>query len=329
MSNEFIGKFSELGLAVESVRGTAEDSPEKCLKKIEANFYKNVEKAEDESVVATVVDVNKLKKTQEVYEGEVNMNLHADVIGYLFQNLWGESTTEDLGSGAYKHTFSLLESITRPTLTAFLKDGEVKQEKVSGCVVESLTISGAMDDIISGNFNLRGVKGVDDTSTFSYDQEYDFIGKDVTVKMADTKAGLDTAEATEVKDYEIEMSTGTQDDYTSDGEYYPSNIYQNNLNVSISLTANYKDETFKDLNDSDNSKFIRITIEGDTDIGGGNKPKVELDFYNAFVEDWERGSSRDEVITQEITLRATYNETEETVGGAEVINKTSGYNTGS
>lgn len=322
--SEFIGKFSEVGLAVEASRGTAESSPSKCLKKTEANLLKNVNKTEDQAIVGSVVDINKLKKTQENYEGEISMNLHADAVGYLFNNIWGTVSTTELSVGeAYEHTFSLLESITRPSLTFFLKEGDVKQVKVPGCIVSSFTLSASQDAIVTGNFNIQGRSEESDTSSFTYNKEYDFIGKQLTLKTADTKSGLDGATAINVKSADLEIDTGAQQNYVADGNYSPNDIFQTTLNISLSLTLDYTDETFHDLYDGDGNKFVRLTIEDpDTDIGGGNYPKVEVDLYKCFVEDWERSSGQGDVVTQDVTLRATYNQTEDTVGQAVVVNTT-------
>lgn len=327
MSNEYIGKFSEIGFALEDVRGTAETAPTKSVKKITAEFYNNVEKAEDESVVATVMDVNKLRKTQEWYEGDVSMNLHADTIGYLLTNIFGnvESATE---GGGYKHTFTQEEGITRQTFTTFVKEGDVKQEKVAGTVVSTLSLSAEQDGYVSADIGLIGRSGEDDTSSFSYGKEYDFIGKDISLTLGDSKGELDSGGTTiEIKSLTIEVDTGSAPDFVSDGDYTPQEVFQGNLNINGTLELNYGGDDLYDLYNSDTSKYMRIEIADDADIGSGTNPTVQIDLHRVFVEDWDRSSGQDEVVTQTVNFRATYNEDEATdpIWKAVVINSTEEY----
>ena len=326
--SEYIGKFSEIGFTLENTRGTAEASPDKSAKKIEANFYKNVEKAEDESVVATVMDINKLRRTQEWYEGDVSMNLHADTIGYLLANIFGEVSSAIEGDG-YKHTFTQEEAISRQSFTTFVKEGDVKQEKIAGTVVSTLSLSAEQDGYVSAEIGLIGRSGEADTSSFSYDSEYDFIGKDITLTIGDSKAELDNGGTDiDIKSLTLDIDTGASADFVSDGDYTPHDIFQGNLSISGSIELNYDGTTLYDLYNSDNYKYMRIKIADDYAIGGGASPTVQFDLHKVFVEDWERSSGQGDVVTQTISFRATYNEDEATdpIWKAEVINSTELYN---
>ena len=327
MSQEYIGKFSEIGFALEDIRGTAESAPTKSAKKIEANFYKNVEKAEDESVVATVMDINKLRKTQEWYEGDVSMNLHADTIGYLLANIFGDVESAEEGGG-YKHTFTQDEAIKRQSFTTFVKEGDVKQEKIAGTVVSTLSLSAEQDGYVSADIGLIGRSGEADTATFSYDKEYDFIGKDITITIGDSKAQLDNGGTEiDVKSLTLDIDTGAEADFVSEGEYTPHEIFQGNTNISGSLELNYDGNTLYDLYNSDTAKYMRIEIKDDHDLGTNTNPTVQIDLHKVFVEDWSRSGGQDEVVTQDVTFRATYNEDEATdpIWKAEVINSTDEY----
>ncbi len=333
---EHIGKFQEIGFSTEDERGVAEDSIDKSAKKIEADFYKQVEKTEDLSVVATVADIQKLRKVSSLFEGDVSMNLHVDTVGYLFSNIFGDVTTTEFedgaseGLGVYEHDFEVDEDIKRQTLTTFVKDGDVKQLKVSNCVVDSFSLSVDQDDIISSDFSLVGTVAEDDSSEFSYDKEYDFIARDLEVKLASSKAGLSNSNGYCVKSLDIDIETGAEPNYCSDGNYEPSDVFQGALSISVDLNLDYTDTTFQDLYESDEPKYMRITITGDQDLVDeeGEDPKyptLEIDLTKVFVEDWDRDSSQDEVITQDVTIRAAYNEDDGEMVTAKLINKTESY----
>ena len=325
---EHIGKFQEIGFSVEDTRGTAETSIQKAAKKIEADFYKQVEKTEDESVVASVADISKLRKVNSVFEGSVSMNLHADTIGYLFSNIFGTVESESVSEEdiAYEHDFTLEESIKRQTLTTFLKEADINQMKVANTVVNTLSLSIDQDDIISADFDLMGTVGESDSEAFSYDKEYDFIAKNVEVKIANSKAGLSNSNGYCVKSVDIEIDTGAEPNYCSDGNYEPNDIFQGALSISIDLNLDYTDDEFKDLYEGDDEKYMRVNISDDHELETGVNPEVELTFNKVQVEDWDRDSSQDDVITQDVTMRASYNEDDSEMASARIINSTADYN---
>ena len=88
MNNQHIGRFQEIGIALEAERGVAEDSPEKTIQKLEADFYKSVEKEADLSTRAVLADNQKLDKVSEVVDGSCNMRVHVDTLGYFFKNIF-------------------------------------------------------------------------------------------------------------------------------------------------------------------------------------------------------------------------------------------------
>lgn len=319
--SEFIGRFIEAGVAVESVRGTAKTAADKWVKNVNTDVILNVDKVVDDNTRGRLEDSEKTRKVREWYQGDLSGILHADVAGYLFLNVYG-SVVSVAESGAYKHTFSVLNSISHDTLTYFAKDG-VEQLVLAGGVVNTIGINATTDDYVRFTANIIARSGTSNTDTISYDTEYDFIGKDITVKIADTEAGLSTATALKVKELSIDYDMGVINNFVF-GSYNPDDLFQSKSSIEGTMTLDYTDDTFKSLFNGDDSKYLQVVIQGDATIGT-TKPKMTFLFNKVMITSWSRTSGADELSTQEVGFKAFYNATDEEQSSLEIINTTSSY----
>jgi len=74
---------------------------------------------------------------------------------------------------------------------------------------------------------------------------------------------------------------------------------------------------------------MQIEIEGEADIGGGNKPKLTILLNKVEITSWSRGSSADDLVTEDIEFKAFYNTTDEQASKMTLVNLTSSYEVGS
>jgi hypothetical protein len=322
--NEFVGRFIEAGVAVESTRGTAESTASKWVKNVTSDIILNVDKVVDDTTRGRFESNEKTRKVREWYQGELSGILHADVAGYLFLNVYGAVDSEALGSGAYKHTFSVLNAIKHPTLSLFVKDGGVNQVVIPGAVIDTIGLTATTDDYIRFTADIVGKTGNANSDTASYDTEYDFISRDISIKVADTEAGLGAAPELKVKELSINYDLGIISNFVFKN-YNPDNIFQSRMVLDGSITLDYTDDTFKDLFNSDDMKYVQVKIEGEANIGGGAKPTITLLMNKVMVTNWERAGGQDELVTQTVEFQAFYNDTDEQASSLEIINTTEEY----
>jgi hypothetical protein len=320
MSNQFIGRDIEVGVAL----GDAE-SADHSIQKSTANIFKNVETAEDETTRGSIISGKGRRVTQKYAEGNISGNVHSEAIGYLLRNVWGASESTSEGDSVYSHEFTLDDDHIHDELTFFLKEG-TEEKEIEGAHINSLEISASPDSYVTFTAEIIGEDLVDGSFIPSYSTEYDFIGKDVTIVVADTKGELETEEATEVKEVTINQNRNLNR-YHILGSYTPKKIYGPRFDNEITITKEYLNDTFKDLHEGDDSKYLRITIEGDEAIGGTNNAKLEYDFYNVQVTDWSKNDGADDLIEETFTLKAYENTSEATdkLGKATLQNLTEDY----
>lgn len=322
------GRFLEVGVAVEATRGTAEASASRWAKNTETNVISRTEKVLDDNKRGVLEESEGARVVRKWFDGDIAGILHADLIGYFLLNIYGSVVSSSLGSGAYSHAFSLEQSVEHPTLTIFRKDGGITSKKYNGGVVNTLEISASTDDYVRFTANIIARDEASHALTPSYGVEYDFIGKDITIKLADSEAGLSGATATKVKNVNIKYDLGAITDFVL-GDDNPDGVYNAKKAVDIEFTKNFEDTTFEDLFKSDTYKYMSITIEGAADIGGGAHPKLAWVFNRVQVQDWERAGGADDLVEETVTLKAFYNQTDGEQDTLTIQNKTSAYAVGS
>ncbi|MCX6785918.1 MAG: phage tail tube protein [Candidatus Komeilibacteria bacterium] len=307
---EIIGHDIEIGLAVENNRGTAEAVAEKWLKKTTANIVDRVTHAIDDNSHGVLEDSDNRRVVQKWFDGDIpNSIADADAIGYLLYNIYGAVVSGVVTGSVYSHAFSIAQNIQHPSLSIFAKDGSVQQAVFGLGMVNTLEISASSEDYVRFTANIIAATESANADTPDYDDQYDWIGADIAIKIADTEAGLSGATAQKVKNIVIKWDQGIIRDHVL-GSYNSDDNYNSKASLEIEFTKNFSDEVFKDLFNSDNSKYLQIVIAGSQDIGSGNHPTLTLVLNKAMVTAWDRKGEKDALVEETVTVKAFYNATD-------------------
>lgn len=321
---ELIGREIEVGVAIEATRGTAEGTVDKWLKKVVANVVERAEHVTDDKSMGRLEDSEQRRVVQKWIEGDIQGPIHIDALGYFLSNIYGIVSTSTVSGSVKDHEFTLGQNIQHKTLTIFDKSGSAQQRKYAGCVVTSLELNAAIDDLVRFTSNIVGQTGEADTTTPSYDTEYDFVARDIEVKIADTEAGLPGATASKVKELSLIWDQEAIRDHVV-GSYSPDDVYNSRLAIEGEFMLNFADTTFKDLYLGDDSKYVQITITGAADIGGGSNPTITILLNKVQFMDWNRDGGQDELVTEPVSFKAFYNATDSQQSKVTLRNLTSEY----
>jgi len=294
------------------------------MRKVTANVVERATHALDDSTRGRLEDGEGRRKVQSHIEGDVEGILHADVLGWFLANIYGVVNTTTVTGSVKSHVFTLRQNIQHQSLTLFAKDGSVQQSVFSNAMINTLEITAAIDDYVRFSASFLAAVAASNSATPSYDTEYDFVARDITVKIADSEAGLAGATATKVKDLGIKWDQGLIRDHVV-GAYAPGDIYNARLMIDGNFTLNFADETFKDLYLGNTAKYMSITIAGEADIGSGNFPTITIVLNKVQFMDWNRAGGANELVTEPITFRAFYNPTDSEQSTVTVKNLTASY----
>jgi hypothetical protein len=321
---EIIGRQIEFGVATEATRGTVETVADKWMRKVTANVVEKASHSLDETTRGRLENGEGRRKVQSYVEGEVEGILHADVLGWLLSNIYGTVVSSVVTGSVYSHFFSLRQNIQHQSLTLFAKDGAVQQSVFSNAMINTLEITAGIDDYVRFKSGFIASVSTSNADTPSYDTEYDFVARDITIKMADTEGGLAGATAIKAKDLNFKFDQGLIRDHVV-GAYTPDDIYNAHLMIDGSFTTNFADETFKDMYLGNTAKYMSITIQGEADLGSGNNPTITLVMNKVQIMDWNRTGGADELVTEEVQFRSFYNETDLEQSTVTLKNLTSAY----
>lgn len=322
--NEHIGRQSAVGLSIEGTRGTAATTVSKWFKKTSATVLPNVENVIDDSSFGRLEDAEEMRTVREWYAGDMSGVLHADAVGYMLQQMYGESISNETAfeSGVFEHDFTLEQSITHPTLTLFVDD-PVKSEKYNGGVVGSFSIEATTDDYVRFTANVLAKESASHSEVVSYGTEFDFIGKDITVKMSDTEAGLTGSTALPLKSININWETGAISDWVF-GSTSPEH-YNGAFDLSFDFTKNYTDQSFETLYKNNNAKYVLITIKGDNVLSATDAPEIRLLLNKAKVTEWTVADAANDLREESVTCKALYNTADASQSSAYIKNLTANY----
>ena len=321
---EIIGRQIDFAIASEAVRGTAEATAERTVRKVTCNLIPRTETVIDDSTFGRLEDAERLRVVRKWSEGDVTGIVHADVLGYYLSSLYG-APTSTASSGVNTHLFELEQNILHPTLTFFVKDGTVRQEKISNGVVSSLDLNITTDDYIRFTAGFLGKEGeVDSSSLPPLATEYDFISRDVTVKAAATAGGLSSATPLKLKTLDLTFNANAEADWVF-GSYSPEDIYNKQFSVEGTFTRNFTDTTFKDLYESAESRFMNINIEGEATIGTAKHPELMVELAKIQITDWNRSSEGDALSEETVNFKAFLNTTADYQSKVTLQNLTASY----
>lgn len=323
-----IGRQIELGIAKETVRGTAKTTADRWLKNVTANVIPKAKKVIDNATRGKFEDADQQRMVQNWYEGDIESIAHADVLGWFFLNLYGTDTPvakSAPNTSVYDHTFSVAQSPQHNSLTLFIKDGGVVQEVISNGMIDKFSLTATMEEFIRMKATFKGATGTANSATPSYSTEYDFIGRDITVRFASTSGGLSGATAIPVKTLDVNWSQGLKESYVF-GAYTPTDIFNTMLQIDGKMTLDFSDTTYRALWQADTTQYVQITITGAATIGTSANPALVITLNKAQLSDWSRSDGgNNDLVQQTVAFRGFYNPTDGKASSVVLTNLVASY----
>ena len=303
---KFIGRRVNVGIGKETVRGTAATSATFTVPKTNYDFDDKANKANSaESFSHIAGGGSQSIVTGRFSEGALEGELNTNSFGLLVLASLGASTVAAYSTSAYKHTFTLDNTNQHTSLTVFTKD-PIGDVAFKGCMVDTLEIDVAQNEIVKYNVGLKGRKGNDWSWTATYAADYKFVGRDLTFKVAASTATLAAATAISVKELKLTINKNADYDWVL-GTLEPEDVLNKQFTVEGTITLNYEDRTWRNymLDGSTKALGIMLTNTRDT-IGSAGNPAFYIEFPVVEFSEWESKRDNDAVAGQTIKFSALY-----------------------
>lgn len=308
--SEAIKRIYNLGIGKETVRGT-KVTPSFWLKPTSNDVQDRIEvvKSERQNGRQEGKEDQAIAKTWS--DGTIEGEIFDKSIGLFLLGALGDVDSVESGdAGVYNHTFSVLQSSQHPTFTIVEKRADVEQVAYTNSVIESLGLNFELNSYCTFSANMKGKGKVADTSSPSYVNENFFMAKNVTVKIADTYAGLNTGSSVCVKNLSLEIQKNIQDDECL-GNTTPTDFLNQDFGVSGEIELYFDSIYNRDYALNGTQKALRIILEDTaTTIGSTSHPKIVIDLAKVKFEEPEISSEGKEIVRLVLKFEAFYSATD-------------------
>lgn len=320
-----IWRLEGYGIGLESTRGTAVD-PTFWVHQTEADFDDVFEKVQDESALGVNMNTSESVKTKQYANWNIGGILAANSIWIFLKSLLGSVTSaETAGTGAYSHAFSTDNVNSKPSYT-ISKKTPIGGLRYALGVTESLGISANVGEAVIMSAGTRAKAGASASLTKSYTADNKFYWKHVTIKLADTVAGLDGASAVCIENFELNITQELEDGFCFGSGVDLSDIFNKGFSIDGSITKKKTDETYKDYVKNETYKAMRIEIiDTDTTIGVSDNPTIKIDIARVSFEEHAQDGGLNDIVRENITLKWHYDLANSADLDITVINETASY----
>lgn len=323
--SKYIGRLVNVGLARETVRGTAVAATH-WLPKSAVAFFDRVSKWQSQMNYGTIGDAAQANKIMEWSEGTIETELNDRAFGLILYAMFGTLVTTGPSDSAYTHTFSLENTSQHDSLTITLADPD-RTDQYALCMLDSMEINITPDEMntIVAGFKGRSGRQVAAASA-SYVSFNKFLGRHTTVKLATVVGGLAAASAISIKSMKVSVAKNVVMN-NAIGTVWPDDINNQKFEITGEFELDLDDQTYRQLMLDGSYRAMRIQMtNNDTLIGATSRPDFKLDLARVHFENWEPNRPNDEIVTQKISFRALYDvTTATTVNSCTLINNVTSY----
>lgn len=323
--SKFIGRLADIGIAKESVRGTAETTASFWLPKLSLTMDDMVEQVVDESSIGVIEDSPNAAVVGKFATGELEGNIADNSFGLLLLAALGSvSTSGPSQSTVYTHTFSVQEDAQHDSLTLFLDDPNQDYKFALG-MIDSLELDFAVGQFAKFTAGFRAKVGATATLTPSYTLGNNFLPQHITLGYATTLAGLSSATSVNVKSVKLTVNNNVEDDRKL-GSVDAADILNKQFSVEGELELVFDAETFKTQMLADTALALRIRLTNTAvTIGSSLNPQLTIDIAKAKFSEFEKTYENDEIVTATVKFKAFYSASDSKMITFELINTTTSY----
>lgn len=309
--SEILKRRYNIGIGKETSRGT-KATPKYWLKPLSEEYNDKIEVVASERAFGVIEDSEEVVVKKKYSAGKISGEVFDKSFGLFLLGAIGQVSSvpkaEDLS--VYDHIFSVLQSAKHPTLTVEVKRGDNEQKAYPNCVIESLKIESQANEYVKFEAQLKGKAGSVSDGIPGYETENYFMGKDVSVKLADNLAGLDGATPVDARKIEINIAKNIEEDKRL-GTHEPNDYLNKEFSVEGTLEILFRDTTLKNWALNGSKKALRIDIvDTSTAIGISSHPSLRFDLAKIKFKDPVEGGDNNDIVKVTVGFKSLYSSSE-------------------
>ncbi len=310
-TNAHIGRAQAIGFAKETTSWTLSAGTKYWIAKDGGIMKPVIESAMDESGYWVIESNYDSQVVRETTETNISGIVRDTVFGLLLKATFGTEASvakSAPNASVYDHTFTVLNTNAHPSLSCWAYD-PVGTYTSTYNMVNELKITGAVGDYIKFDLSLLWKKMVTaSTPTVAYTSDNPFLARHCLLYVDTTEAGLDSASALDLNNFEINISKNVE---MMGIGLEPDCFLNQNFVVTGSFEAVFKNTTdWLALVQGATEKFFRIKIlNSDVTIGTSANPEISFTFAKAVFNEWDKSDDNNSIVTQTVGFVANFNNT--------------------
>lgn len=296
MANEHIGRRREIGWIVEATRGTVPTLTGSLMYPHDGFDFKPViEKVADESAMGSIPARQGADIVKEYSQGSVPFILQDSMLTDLSRMVMGQAGTVV----STVTTYAVLDSNIHNSYSIITIDPVAGKKAYCFGMLNNLTINANRDEYITGTAEfIAGKEAAATYTTPAYASATRFNCADITIKLAANYAGLGAASATALKNVQLNVEKNVDIDFSL-GSTTPTNIYNQQLGLTGSLTGTFNTTTLKALGLAETTQAVQIDISNGAWKWTWIMPSVDF-------SDWTPANDKDAYVTETLTFNTNY-----------------------
>lgn len=299
----YLGREESVGFGIQS--GTSSVAPQVWVRHLGNSFKPVVNKKQNESAMGRTEKVNGSTIISTWSEGTIDGKVQATSIGYLLASLTGGVTTAsnaDASGTVYDHSFPLQSSGVHTLLTVGVKN-PVDDRRYANGEVTSLEITSDNQDYVMFKSDLvASAKETANNTVAFISGEAEFTSAHVSVKIADTVAGLSAATALEARSLKLTLSRSRKPNVLLGSTTSTENDTEP-FEAMGEIVLRYKTTDLENLWYNNTARALQITIaNSDVTIGTAAHPSLTFVAPQATFDTFDKSGDLDNYVEQTITF---------------------------
>lgn len=328
---KFIGRQQEVGIAPEATRGTPV-APTFWLPKTTYTVEDKVQKGRFMGSYGRLEGGDDALVTEKWAEGDCALELTDKNLGLLLYGLFGTVSSGSFNS-AYKHTFTVQQSVQPKTLTLMMNDpigsGETPTKTLAyaRAMVDKFEMNVELGELVKGSFGFMSMAHKDYTrQSASYATQNKWAHNHLTFKIAADESSLAAASKINIQSLTLSIERNVVRENAL-GTVQPVDILARNFRITGKIKLTYEDRTYRDYMLNGTKKAVSIILNRSDVTIGATTPQFQLDLPIVDFYDWTPSQDLEAVASQEIGFEALYDVTNTKLIGtnAFVVNETASY----
>ena len=317
--SEQIKRIYNSGIGKETTRGT-KIAPTFWLKPTSFDVQDKIDLVKSERAFGRIESKDDVVIGKKYSAGSIEGEIFDKSVGLFLLGAMGEVSTSTVESGVYAHTFSVLQSSQHPSFTIVEKRGDIEQVAYVNSVIETLDLDLAVNDYIKFKAGMKGLAQVADTSSVTYADENYFMAKDITIKTADTYAGVSAGDTVCAKNLTLSIAKEIQDDDCL-GSEEPTDFLNQDFSLTGEMEIYFSSVYERDWALNNTLQAMEITIEDtNTTIGSALHPKMVITLAKVKFEEPEISSNNNEIVRLVVKFEAYYDSDNSLLGDIVLTN---------